>query len=89
LSHCAVTSLVNGLAYHRLGLVVSRRVGNSVRRNRIKRLLREWFRLNKQSIPLPGKDLVVVAYPGADALSLEALTGELLAVSHIQNERKS
>lgn len=85
--HCAVNILTNGFAYHRLGLVVSKRVGNSVRRNRIKRLLREWFRLQKHHIPLPGKDVVIVAYPGAEALSLEALTDELHAVLHIQNER--
>ena len=35
----------------RLGLVVSRRVGNSVRRNRWKRLLREAFRLTSDELP--------------------------------------
>ncbi len=43
--------LPNGLGRRRLGLSVSARVGNSVRRNRIKRLLREFFRLNKNSFP--------------------------------------
>lgn len=32
----------------RFGTVVGRKVGGAVRRNRIKRLLREFFRLNKQ-----------------------------------------
>ena len=36
----------NGLSYSRLGVSVSKRVGNSVARNRIKRIVREWFRLN-------------------------------------------
>jgi len=35
----------------RLGLAVSAKVGPSVRRNRIKRLLREFFRLNKNIFP--------------------------------------
>ena len=33
----------------RLGITVSRRVGNAVERNRLKRLIREWFRMNKAS----------------------------------------
>ncbi len=52
----------NGLAHSRLGLSVSRRVGTAVARNRIKRLLREAFRLSQHSLP-PGIDLVVVVRP--------------------------
>jgi len=34
----------------RLGITVSKRVGNAVVRNRVKRLIREWFRINKSCI---------------------------------------
>ena len=46
----------------RLGLSVSRRVGTAPRRNRIKRLLREAFRLMRHDFPRP-YDLVIVVRP--------------------------
>lgn len=61
---------------HRLGLAIHRRVGNSVTRNRVKRLLREAFRIDRQNYPLlasgGGCDLVVQAKPDeAATASLE------------------
>lgn len=52
----------NGLDHARIGLSVSGRVGNAVERNRIKRLLREAFRLGQREMP-PGLDLVVTVRP--------------------------
>lgn len=54
----------NGLNHPRLGLSVSRRVGGAVTRNRLKRLLREAFRLRQRELAV-GIDLVVVARPHA------------------------
>jgi ribonuclease P protein component len=52
----------NGLTHARLGLSVSRRVGTAPRRNRIKRLLRESFRLLPLNRSL-GYDVVIVVRP--------------------------
>lgn len=62
------------VSLRRMGLVTGRKVGNAVTRNRVKRLLREVFRLNKHRL-LPGVDVVFVSRPAAakyDFYQLEA-----------------
>lgn len=54
----------NGLAITRLGLAVSRAVGNAVVRNRWKRLIRDAFRRSREQLPT-GLDLVVRPRRGA------------------------
>ena len=56
--------LRNGRDKNRLGISVSKKVGNSVVRHRIARLLRESFRLNDEKFH-SGWDIVVVARMGA------------------------
>jgi ribonuclease P protein component len=53
----------NGLGYARLGLVVSRRLGGAVVRNRIKRRLREAFRTNRHDLP-GDLDVICIPRPG-------------------------
>lgn len=60
----------------RLGLAVSRRVGNAVARNRVKRRVREWFRRTRSSLP-PESDWVVIARAGAAELDTRAVAREL------------
>ena len=50
----------NGLEINRLGISVSKKVGNSVVRHRITRLIREAYRLHQDEL-IKGKDIVVVA----------------------------
>ena len=49
----------------RLGVVVSKRVGNSVARSRARRLLREAFRVHQRELTQP-VDLVLVARPSIE-----------------------
>jgi ribonuclease P protein component len=55
----------NGLAEHRLGLSIGRRVGNAVVRGRVKRMIREAFRHERGDLPMArggaGYDIVVTA----------------------------
>lgn len=58
----------------RLGVTVSRRVGNAVVRNRIKRCLREWFRIWREELE-QGSVVVLTARPaiaGATGLEISA-----------------
>ena len=54
----------NGLDHSRLGLMVGRQHGNAVRRNRLKRLMREAFRLSQHELPR-GCDLLCTPRSGA------------------------
>ncbi len=49
----------NGLPYLRLGLSVSRKFGNAVQRNRLRRLYREAFRLTREQMTT-GLDLILI-----------------------------
>lgn len=55
-------SLPNDMRHPRLGISIGRSVGTAPRRNRIKRLIREAFRLMQHDFPA-GYDLVIVVRP--------------------------
>lgn len=68
--------IANDLQHPRLGLAIAARaVGNAVQRNRIKRQIRESFRLAQAT--LPAHDIVVGARSGAEAASAAALRAAL------------
>lgn len=74
--HFVVIIKQNGLSITRLGVTVSKKAGNAVKRNRIKRLIREIFRLNHSRIP-QGYDIVVAAKKDASYLDLWKAKEEL------------
>jgi len=51
----------NNVQCNRLGISVSKKVGNSVTRSRVTRLIRENFRLNEENLVLVGFDIVIIA----------------------------
>ncbi|MBW2033337.1 MAG: ribonuclease P protein component [Deltaproteobacteria bacterium] len=74
--HFIVILKENGLGITRLGLTVSRKTGNAVKRNRVKRLIREFFRLNDTYFP-QGYDIVITAKKDASYLDLRKIKNEL------------
>lgn len=74
-----VLLLANDEGIRRLGITAGKKVGNSVKRNRIKRLLREFFRLHKDMLPA-GSDIVITVRKDSSAHSLQEITQELEAL---------
>jgi len=72
----AVISKQNGRDITRLGISVGKKVGNSVKRNRIKRMIREFFRHSKGQIP-KGYDIMIVALKKGDEFPFLKVQEEL------------
>jgi ribonuclease P protein component len=74
--HLLLLTLKNNRDQSRIGLTVSRKVGNAVVRNRVKRVIREFFRLDRFQLDCP-VDLSVIAKRGAGCVSTDLLWHEL------------
>ena len=58
----------NSLGHPRLAIIIAKKnVANAVERNRVKRLIRESFRLNQDKIK--GNDIIVFGYRGVETLT--------------------
>jgi len=66
----------NSLPHRRLGITVGKIVGSAVQRNRLKRLIREFFRQNRELLP-GSSDLVITAKEGAASLDFWQVFEEL------------
>lgn len=64
----------------RLGVTVTRKVGGAVQRNRVKRVVREVFRCNRELFPV-GCDVVLIAKQGAPSLGMADALAEVVSVA--------
>ena len=69
---------------NRIGISVSKKVGNSVVRHRITRLIRESYRLNESKF-VRGLDLVVIARPGAKEKNFFDIESALLHLGKLHS----
>lgn len=69
--------LENRYRKNRLGISVSKKVGNSVVRHRVTRLIRESYRLNEMEFK-NGLDIVVIARPSAKNITYKEAENAIL-----------
>lgn len=72
----------NGLGINRIGISVSKKVGNSVVRHRVTRLVRESYRLH-ENIFNSGLDIVIVARTSTAFVSFYEIEKSLLHLSKL------
>lgn len=66
--------LPNGQDHNRVGISVSKKVGNAVCRNRAKRIIRAAYRLNEENFRR-GLDIVFAVRPAIDGLKTQDIEG--------------
>lgn len=76
----------NDLGYNRIGISVHRQIRGAVKRNRIKRIIRESFRLHRELYP-EGADIVFAIRPGAEFDSPAAINQAVIACNPAAGSR--
>ena len=79
--------LANNLGFSRIAIVVSRKIGNSVERNKIKRNMRDLFRKNKDLLKVHA-DMIVIPNKGILDISRSDLQKEYLAAVASVNQNR-
>jgi len=78
-SICTIFWISNKYGWRRLGIIASKKIGNSPARNRAKRKIREVFRLNKSQFK-SSLDIVVISGKDAVDLPFSILENKILRI---------
>lgn len=77
----------NNLSYNRVGFSISKKLGNSVVRNKVKRRIKEAYRLNKNDIKT-GYDIILLARVNAKNVGYKEIESALLHLIRISGLKK-
>ena len=72
----------NDASSNRIGISVSKKVGNSIVRHRLTRLIRESYRLQEERFRC-GLDIIVIARIGAKGKGYKEIVGAMLHLGHL------
>ena len=81
-SYLVMYVLDNGLDKNKIGISVSKKVGNSIVRHRLTRLIRESYRLQEERFQC-GYDIVVIARVSAKGKDYHEIEKALLHLAHL------
>lgn len=85
---CLILARSNSLDHPRLGFIFSKKnIRHAVQRNRIKRITRDYYRLNESC--LPKMDIIIMARKGIDQLSNDEVRSMLKKQFHKLSKRAS
>ena len=85
--YLVIYTLENNSDKNRLGISVSKKVGNSVVRHRLKRLIKESYRLHENMFN-SGLDIVVIARKNSDACDFAGIESALLHLMKLNKTLK-